>query len=283
MEQRSPAWYKELRDPRYFQIIYLFSFLVFGIFYLGWEANLIKYTVVISTALLTQFVALRITGKSLGSLKSALITALGLCLLLNADEVWVFALAAMLAIGSKFLIRFHNKHLFNPANFGIVSAIVLTGEAWVSPGQWGSNAMLVYFIGAAGLMVLLNVGRIDTSLVFIGTYAALLIGRDVLYLGWEPEVVGHKLMNGSLLLFTFFMITDPMTIPNHRRGRIIWASLMAVAVFLVSTRMYVHTAAIWVLFFITPVTVLLDKVFVFRKFEWHHGLTVNGRKSSVTK
>lgn len=266
--------FQELRDPRYFQIIYLFAFLVYGIYSLGWHANILKYSLVIGSALTTQYVCLRVTRKSPGSLKSALITALGLSLLLHADKPWVFVLAGVLAIAGKFIIKIGNKHLFNPANFGIIAAITLTGEAWISPGQWGSSAILLYFMGAAGLMVILNVGRIDTSLAFLGTYSLLLLGRDVLYLGWEPEVVAHKLTNGSLLLFTFFMITDPMTIPNHRKGRIIWSVLVAVAVFLVSTRFYVQTAAIWVLFFVTPVTVLIDKIFKARKFEWHFGLSM---------
>ncbi|MFK7968736.1 MAG: RnfABCDGE type electron transport complex subunit D [Bacteroidia bacterium] len=37
--------------------------------------------------------------------------------------------------------------------------------------------------------------------------------------------------NGSLLLFTFFMITDPMTTPNARKPRIVWAILIGIVSF----------------------------------------------------
>jgi Na+-transporting NADH:ubiquinone oxidoreductase subunit NqrB len=196
-------------------------------------------------------------------------------MLLQADSLWIYALAACIGILSKFLIRFKQKHLFNPANIGIVFAILLTGQAWVSPGQWGNQSTIVFFMAAAGLMVLLRVGRIDTSLVFLFSYFALVYARDVLYLGWDIDVVWHKMSNGTLLLFTFFMITDPMTIPNHRKSRVIWAILLATLVFVFSAQFYVHTSAIWVLFFISPFTPLFDKLFVAGKYEWNANPTKN--------
>jgi Na+-transporting NADH:ubiquinone oxidoreductase subunit NqrB len=45
-------------------------------------------------------------------------------------------LAGSLAISSKFLLQVEKKHFFNPANFGIIAALILTPDAWVSPGQW---------------------------------------------------------------------------------------------------------------------------------------------------
>lgn len=257
-----------LRDPRHFQIVFFLSFISYGLLNLGWKADLPKFGIIIGTALLTQFVFLKIHKKSLHSLKSAMITALGLCMLLKADELWIYALAALIGISSKFLIRFNHKHLFNPANLGIIAAILISGQAWVSPGQWGNQTTMVFFMAAAGLMVLLRVGRIDTSLVFLGTYAALVISRDILYLGWEWDVVMHKLSNGTLLLFTFFMITDPMTIPNHRKSRIIWSFVLAGLTFLFAQKFYVHTSAIWVLFFMSPFTPLFDKLFKAEKYEW---------------
>lgn len=43
------------------------------------------------------------------------------------------------AIASKFVFSFGEKHFFNPANFGIIFALLLTNNAWVSPGQWGED------------------------------------------------------------------------------------------------------------------------------------------------
>lgn len=257
-----------LRDPRYFQIIFLSTFLSYGVLWLGWSLQLNNYLLLISTCLTVQAVAIYYLDLPLHSLRSALITSLGLCLLFKAGEPSYYILAGLLAIGSKFVLQFRKKHIFNPANFGVIAPIILTGETWISPGQWGSEPLLLFFFGSAGLMVLLRISRLETGITFLATYALLWLGKDVLYLGWEPSVTFHKLTNGSLLLFSFFMITDPMTIPNNKKVRIIWSASIAVITFIVSSTMYLQTAALWILFLAAPVVPALDYFFPARKYEW---------------
>ncbi|MBI1307891.1 MAG: Na+-transporting NADH:ubiquinone oxidoreductase, subunit NqrB [Bacteroidetes bacterium] len=257
-----------LRDPRIFQIIFLGCFLVFGIGFLGWKAEWKNYLAIFLAAGFTQFIWIKITGIGFSSFKSSLITTLGLCLLLKSGNPIYLALAAALAISSKFLIRVNGKHLFNPGNFGIVVSILLTHQTWISPGQWGSDIILLIFFGAAGLMMLFRISRLETGITFLLVYFILLVARNVWYLGWDMEVVWHKFTNGSLLLFAFFMITDPMTIPNHRIGRIIWSAVVAIISFYLSANNYIHTAAIWVLFFASPVSVLIDKILPAIKYQW---------------
>ncbi|MEO0473414.1 MAG: DUF2330 domain-containing protein, partial [Bacteroidota bacterium] len=255
------------RDPRHFQIAYLGGFLAFGLLTLGWQAEWFRYLTILLTALSVQFIALRLVKGSMDSLKSALITALGLCLLLKANSLWTLAFATSLAIGSKFLIRYKGKHIFNPANLGIIAAL-LTGDAWVSPGQWGSATILLFVMGACGTIVLFRVGRIDTSLAFIGTFATLLFGWNVLYKGWPLDHVQHSLTSGTLLLFTFFMITDPVTTPRKPKARILWAMGIAMFAFVLTGWHYVHTAPIWALIAYAPITVLLDRKLTDRQFRW---------------
>ena len=263
-----PNFLSELEDPRYFQVLYLGSFLFYGINYLGWEQNILIYSVYIIAALITQVCCEFFTRKNYSSIKSGLITALGLCLLLHVGQWWVAALAAIIAIASKFIIRSKGKHIFNPANIGIIGAIVLSNQAWISPGQWGSEAITWFFVGSAGLMMILKVGRLDTAFTFISVFGALLLMRQVLYLGWDIAVWTHMMSNGTLLLFSFFMITDPRTTPNHRVARIVWACLLAIGLFVLSNYFYIQTAAIWLLFFISPLTPLFDKLFKAKQFQW---------------
>ena len=255
-------------DARHFQIFYLGLFLFIGIWKLGWEMEWARYLAIISTALVVQAICLQLTTKNFRSLKSALITALGLCLLLKANSIWVLSLAAGIGISSKFLIRVKNKHVFNPANIGIIAAILLTGEAWISPGQWGSATVLLFLIGVLGFVVLLKVGRLDISLTFLIAFFFLEYCRTILYFGWEWDVLFHKFTNGSFLLFTFFMITDPMTTPNHPKARIIWALVLAALSFALTSWFYIHTAPIWALVILAPATVILDKVLKGKKFQW---------------
>ncbi|MEM8891178.1 MAG: RnfABCDGE type electron transport complex subunit D [Bacteroidota bacterium] len=260
--------FRLLKDARHFQIIYLGSFLLYGIFALGWQANLVAYAVLISICLFTQFLFLKRHKLSMQGLKSAMITALGLCLLCKSSELWVMGLAAFIAISSKFLIRYKDSHLFNPANIGIKAAILLTGKAWVSPGQWGSDVVLLFMMGAAAFIVLLKVGRIDTSLGFLFSFGGLIFIEQVIYKGWPLDHFFHSLSSGTLLLFTFFMITDPKTTPRAPKARIIWALIIGVFTYILSSWFYTFDSPIWALIIVSPLTVFLNKKYGGKPFHW---------------
>ena len=259
---------KLLGDARHYQILYLATFLIYGIVALNWEITIQKVSIIIGSSLLTQFLWLRLSNKPMSGLKSALITALGLCLLLKSASILTLAVAAVVAISSKFILKIKNKHLFNPANFGIIFSILILGDAWISPGQWGSSAIFLFALTVLGGIVLMKIGRLETSIVFLASLFLMEFGRMYVYQGWEMDVLFHKFSNGTLLLFTFFMITDPMTIPNSRKSRIIWALILAIATFILGNYMQIYTAPIWVLFFMTPITVFFDKIWPDVKFEW---------------
>lgn len=203
----------------------------------------------------------------LPDLASALITSLGLSLLLRADHYSTMALASALAILSKFLLRVQGKHIFNPANFGIIAALTLTSDAWVSPGQWGEEGWYaLLFLGTGGI-VLKRVGRWDTTVAFLATYVGLEALRNA-WLGWTWDVWLHRLTSGSLLLFALFMITDPRTIPNARSGRILWSIALALLSFWLRNEYFLATALFWALFFLAPCSILLDRLFPASRFVW---------------
>ena len=80
-------------------------------------------------------------------------------------------------------------------------------------------------LGVFGWFVLFRVGRLDTGLTFLATFAGLMFIRSYVYLGWPIDHFWHTLSSGTLLLFAFFMITDPVTTPNHPKARILWSIL----------------------------------------------------------
>jgi len=281
------------QDPRNYQILFLSLFLILGIGTRDWTLRPDLILVLMVTCLLTQYIAvcifqnpqeklLVLTTKEnysqnsspksasyskLSSLKSALITALGLTLLLRADRYSTMILAGSLAILSKFLFRVDCKHFFNPANFGIVAALVLTPDAWVSPGQWGDDGWYALLFAGTGGMVLKRVGRWDTTAAFLGTYALLEAIRN-LWLGWTWDVFSHRLMSGSLLLFALFMVTDPRSIPNARISRILWAGCIAVLTFILRNQFFISTGVFWALFALAPLSVLLDYIWSAPRFSW---------------
>jgi Na+-translocating ferredoxin:NAD+ oxidoreductase RnfD subunit len=257
---------RESRDPRCWQIAVLAGLLAWNIATLSLGASLLPSLAAIVAALATQIAATRAGLAARLDLRSPLITGLSLALLIRGDALWVPALAAFIGIGAKFLIRIRGKHLWNPAALGIV-AMLQTGHAWVSPGQWGAGAFIVLLIVFAGILVLSRAARLDTALAFLGANAALLLARAA-WLGDPLPIPLHQVQNGALLLFAFFMITDPRTTPDRRGARIAFA--VAVAAF-----------AHWLLFFeqmrpalyvalvvLAPLVPLLDRSFPAAAFRW---------------
>jgi enediyne biosynthesis protein E5 len=214
-------------DPRYFQIVALGALLFYGCTRLGFEINARQITLTLTTAVVVQLLLASLTRiSSPFDVRSALITGLSLCLLLRTNTVWYAVVAAAAAILSKFVFRFRGKHLFNPANFGLVT-LLLAGPriAWCSAGQWGSAAVLTFFFVCLGLLVVYRARRADISLAFLVGYALLLFGRST-WLGEPWTIPWHRLQSGALLLFAFFMISDPRSTPNSWLGRLIFAWLV---------------------------------------------------------
>lgn len=263
-----------LNDARHFQIAYLGIFLILGVLFLNWNEDVMKYAVLISSALIFQQAGILFTKAKKGAWKSALITSLGLCLLCKTNGFPIAILASFIAISSKFLIRFKGKHIFNPVNIGIIATILLTNKAWISPGQWGSHLFLLFALGSLGFLVLKKVNRLDASITFLLVFGGLQYIRSVLFLGWSYDVFLHQIGSGTLLLFTFFMLTDPMTTPNHRGARIFWVVLIAISSFILSTYLYVYAAPIWILFFAAPLTPLFDYFWQAKKFEWNRSKSI---------
>lgn len=276
-----------LKDDRDYQILFLSTFLWLGIFTRDWTLKPELILTILMSCLGTQLILTAlvwwkkypnfqqswskylINPLFLASWRSALITSLGLSLLLRANNNTTMMLAGSLAIASKFIFRVNYKHFFNPANFGIIAALTLTNDAWVSPGQWGADWWyLLLFLGTGG-MILKRVGRWETSAVFLGSYLVL-EGIRNFWLGWDWDVLQHHLISGSLLLFALFMLSDPRSIPNHSLSRVIWALTIAVFAFVLEHYFYSSTAIFWALFLLSPLTILLDKLQVASRFVWNN-------------
>jgi Na+-transporting NADH:ubiquinone oxidoreductase subunit NqrB len=266
------TWIKKLSsaasDPRIYQISFLAVFLWYGLVMLGWQVDGMKFALIFFTCLLTQLVFTSFTTRDYMSLLSATISSFSLCLMLKTGTVEAAVLAAFLSIAEKFVLRYKGKHFFNPTNFGICVTILLTHQAWISPGQWGNNAFLLLLIGSLGFFVLIKVKRFDTALAFLITFIGLLAFRHIYYQGWPADFLLHQLQSGTLLLFTFFMITDPVSTPSHPFARIGWAAAVAVLAFVLQSYYFVNGAPVWALFFLSPTTLLLDKLFTHATFKW---------------
>jgi enediyne biosynthesis protein E5 len=264
--QATPAESRRAWDPRLYQIATLGGLLVYGVVALDLEIHPVTAVTIVATALVTQRVGARLAGRS-PELASALISALSLCLLLRTDAPALGALAAALAIGSKFVLRVGGKHVFNPTNLALVVLLAATGQVWVSPGQWGSGAVFAFLLAAAGGVVVNRAARADVSGMFLAAHAALVLGRAA-WLGDPLAIPWHRLQNGALVLFAFFMISDPRTTPDSRAGRILFALLVAVGAHVVQFRLFWTNPLLWSLAACSLVVPLLDRLLPGPRHQW---------------
>ncbi len=265
-------------DARYFQMTFQLLFLSYGILFLQWQSAWMEYSLYIITGLLMQWAADSIITRKIisplnwknGGWKSALVSCFSLCLLLKTNEWYICVLAATLTVLSKYIFRYKGKHIFNPSAFGIVATILISKDAWLSPAQWGSGAVLFFAVCCLGLIIVTKVQKLDITLAFLFSFAGLLFARQVVYLNWSFDVFVQSVSTGSLLLFSFFMISDPKTAPNHAVARIVWAMLIAAVAFYLSAFKWMNSTPIYVLVFAAPLVPVFDWLMKAKPFEWRN-------------
>ena len=253
-------------DPRLYQIGALMLLLLYGLTALDFDTTFFRAAFVIGAAIGAQWLCSRIWSVRFDP-RSAAISGLSLALLLRANSILLLLAAAAIAVSSKFVIRWHGKHIFNPTNFAIVAVMIATPRVWVSPGQWGNVAFFGFLIVCLGGLVVNRASRSDVTYAFMAAWAAVLIGRSLWLV--EPMTIPlHRMENGALLLFTFFMISDPKTTPDSRAGRILFAILVASGAWYVQFKIFHTNGILWSLAACSLLVPLIDVLLPGNKYEW---------------
>jgi hypothetical protein len=256
-----------LHDPRCYQIAVLTGLVIFGVTVLDFGIRWQNALVIMATAQAVQYLGTRLAGLHRFDPLSALITSLSLTLLLRTDFMLLAAAAATIAIGSKFLIRVRDKHVFNPANVALVTLMLISDHAWVSSGQWGSAAIGAFGLACLGFLVLTRAKRAETTIAFLCIFGALLFGR-ALWLGDPLSIPVHQLQNGALLIFAFFMISDPKTTPDSPLGRVLFAAIVATTAFIIQFVYYTPNGPILALILSAPLVPVIDGLLQGAHYQW---------------
>ena len=254
-------------DARHLQIAALACLLAFNIGFIDFGAKPLPSALAIISALAAQIACTRIFALSRLDLRSPLITGLSLSLLLRSDALWLHAAAGAIAIASKFLLRIDGKHLWNPAGFAIIVLLATSADVWISPGQWGAGVWLVSALAFTAILVLRAARRVDIAFFFLGSHAALLFARAA-WLGDPLAIPLHQLQSGSLLIFSFFMISDPRTAPDSRTGRFLFAFAVAASAHWLAFFMQTRPALYFALIALSPLVLVIDKALPAQRFTW---------------
>ena len=253
-------------DPRYYQLSVQSGLLLWGEWAGYFSVSILDIILVVLTALLFQWGLTRLYRLPLNPL-SSLNTALSIILLLQASHWGWLLLAAVLAISSKFWLRWSGRHVFNPSNLAIVLVLLMSNSVWVAHGKWGHAIWLALLVAGGGLVLLLGWRQMLTSLSFLVVYSLLLLLRAG-WLGDPWQIPLHQLQNGALLIFVFFMLSDPMTTPASIAGRLLYGVWVALLAALLQFYAYVPNAFLYALACSSPLVLLINKTWLGERFRW---------------
>ncbi len=254
-------------DPRDHQLMVLASMLAYGLFWLKFDLNRLWLAAIFGVALGSQYAATRIWRLPRFEWKSAAISGLSLTILMRSHSLPVSLALPFVAVFSKFVIRWRGKHVFNPTDFALVLGILVTRQVWIAPNQWGNGAILAFFIFCMGAFVVNRAARSDVSFAFLGSYAFFVL----LYFAangasWTEPV--HRLLTGSLLVFAFFMISDPKTTPDSRPARLLFGASVALAGACLQLFFKVPAGLLIALAFLSMSVPALDWLFPGSRYRW---------------
>ena len=162
-------------------------------------------------------------------LTSAYVSGTSLTLLLKPEPglVWPFLIGAALSIGSKYVLRYRGRHLWNPTNFGI-AALLLVAPAKIAilSHEFGNDVTTNAVIWVIGLMVASRARILHVTFTYVAAFCAFAALRT-LFNGQSFVTEVTPLTGPMYQLFVFFMVTDPATTVATKKGRIMVAVLIA--------------------------------------------------------
>ncbi len=283
-----PSW----RDPRLHLAAVIISIHLIGMTALGFAVSLPQILAAIVACALIEVGWTVYRSGTLIWPASALLTGSGIALILrvvgtDSGDYWtwrgwyLFALVGAFALFTKYAVRYHGTHVFNPSNAALVAVFLLLGSSRVEPLDfwWApfDGWMLAAYaiILAGGLFITSRMNLLPMALAFWLTLAAglglLAASGHCFTARWALQPVCGAdfwwvvITSPEIMIFLFFMITDPKTIPAGRVARVVFAVGIAVLCTLLiaplSTEFGAKVALLAGLVLLSPLRSLFDRSF----------------------
>ncbi|MGZ8724493.1 MAG: hypothetical protein ACXWYG_10685 [Aeromicrobium sp.] len=286
-----PLVLPSLRDPRLHLAAVIITIHILGQVALGFRISVPQIVVAIITCAVLELGITFARERRVVWPASGMLTGSGVALILRLvgmgrDQHWtwrgwyLFAAVAGLSLLSKYLIRRRGTHLFNPSNLGLVLAFVVLGSNIIEPLDFwwaplGPAMVFAYLvILAGGLAVTSRLHLLPMAIAFWGALAvglgALAASGHCITTAWSlTPVCGSSfwwvlVTSPEVLIFLFFMITDPKTIPRGRAARVVFAvGIATLSVLLIAPQTNEFGAKVGLLaglVILTPFSLLFDRL-----------------------
>jgi len=255
---QTPRWKRLLSlDNRFVPPVFITLILLAGHLTFGILESYQKTLLAIGTSMLAEMVLGRIFLHKWPHLASAYITGISVGILLRSPGYWPYALCALLAITSKYVLRIKGRHIWNPSNFGICVMLFLASEAVASLSiQWGNNLAAMLVIWALGTAIIWRLRRFHICAVYVISFMLLaLLRAKITGDPWQSEI--SPITGPEYQLFIFFMITDPKTTVRSKLWQGIVAFLVALVEFFLRLDQSIY-APLYALFIVGPIAMLIE-------------------------
>jgi Na+-translocating ferredoxin:NAD+ oxidoreductase RnfD subunit len=257
-QKKASSWKQWLSlDNRFVPPVFITLILLVGNLSFGILESYQKTLLAIGAAIAAELVLGRFMTHKWPHLASAYITGISVGILLRSPAFWPYAVCSLLAITSKYVVRWNGKHLFNPSNFGISAMLFLASDAVATLSiQWGNDLAAMIVIWLLGSAIIWRLRRLHICAVYVASFLLFsLIRASITGDPWLSEV--SPVTGPEYQLFIFFMITDPKTTVRSKWGQCIVAFLVAAVEMLLRLDQSIY-APLYALFMVGPIAMLIE-------------------------
>jgi Na+-translocating ferredoxin:NAD+ oxidoreductase RnfD subunit len=246
-----PVVLPKLRDPRLHLAATITSLQVLGQVAFHFRLSIAQILISLGTVALIEVAITARRQHVLMWPASALLTGNGVAFVLRVPGTqhgdwwttrgwWIFVAVSAGSLLSKYVIAWHGEHVFNPSNVGLVVVFLALGRGRVEPLDfwWGPMsswmALTLAIIVTGGFAILRRLKLLRVALSF---WAAFAVGIGVVAAAGHTMTARWHLgpieglsfwwvlvTSPEVLVFFFFMITDPKTAPRGPRARVFYGT-----------------------------------------------------------
>lgn len=162
--------------------------------------------------------------------QSAYITGISLTILVRpqAGLWWPFIVGPLLAITSKYVLRYRGRHLWNPSNFALAVLLILAPHrVAILSHEFGNEVAGNAVIWVFGLLIAWRARILHVSATYVLCFVSFAVVRSLVT--GAPLLAEIGPLTGPMYqLMVFFMLTDPRTSVSTKQGRMITVAIVAV-------------------------------------------------------
>ena len=244
-----PVLLPKLADPRLHLAATITSLQVIGQLGFHFELSIAQILLAVGTCAILEVAIALFSQRVILWPASALLTGNGVAFVLRVPGTahgdwwslrgwWIYVGTAAISLLSKYVIKWRGAHVFNPSNIGLVICFVALGrnraaplDFWWGPTSvWLGAVLAIIVVGGFAILWRLKLLRVALSfwISFTAAIGVLALAGHTMIARWHlGPISGFALWwvlitSPEVLVFLFFMITDPKTAPSSSRGRIVY-------------------------------------------------------------